>query len=103
MDIGYSRWERRDGADRNEFGLAALEYCRAMREENGVSDARFYWSGVDTLSLLAYVESADVLNRLTTPRLATATFALADLGKQTASETWFDAHVGAAMYAAAHE
>ena len=45
---------------------------------------------------------ADVLNRLTTPRLATATFALADLGKQTASETWFDAHVGAAMYAAAH-
>jgi hypothetical protein len=102
MDIGYSRWERRDGADRDAFGLAALEYCRAMREENGVSDARFYWSGVDTVSLLAYVESADVLNRLTGTRFAAATFALADLGRQRAAEMWLDAHVGAAIYAAAH-
>jgi hypothetical protein len=101
MDVGYTRWERRDGADRNALAMAALEYCRAMREENGVSDARFYWSGVDTLSVLAHVESVDILNRLTTPRLAKASFALADLARQTTTEAWFDAHVGEAMYATA--
>lgn len=98
MDIGYSRWERRDGADRNALGNAALEYCRALRREDGVNDARFYWSGIDTLSILTHVQSTDALNRVHTPRAARATFALSDLARQTKAEVWLDAHVGEAMY-----
>lgn len=98
MDVGFSRWERRDEADRNELGKAALEYCRALRSEDGVNDARFYWSGIDTLSILTYVQSTDALNRVHTARAARATFALSDLARQTRAETWIDAHVGEAMY-----
>lgn len=103
MDIGFSRWERRDEADRNELALAALEYCRAMRAEEGVGEARFYWSGVDQLSVLAHVATADVLNRLASPRFARASFGLADLARQTESEVWLDAATGEAMYHAAQE
>ena len=58
MVIGYGRWDRRDGADRDRLGQAALAFCRALRSETGVQDARFYWSGVDSLVVLTDAVSA---------------------------------------------
>jgi len=85
------------------MAMAALEYCRAMRAEEGVSDARFYWSGVDELVILGYVDTADVLNRLASSRFARANFGLADLSRQTDAATWFDAAAGQALYDAAQD
>lgn len=103
MDIGYSSWERRDSADRNELGLAALAYCRAMKGVDGVGDARFYWPGIDTLAILVHVESSGVLYRQPSPALAKATFALADLALQTTNQVWLDAPAGAMLYEASQQ
>jgi len=100
MDVGYSSWERRDSANRNEMGMAALAYCRAVKELDGVGDARFYWPGIDTLAILVHVESSDVLYRTPTPSLARATFGLADLALQTTNQVWLDAPTGAKLYEA---
>ncbi len=101
MDAGVTHWERRDGADRNAFGMAALGLCRALKATDGVQDARFYWSGTDNLVVLTHVDSAEVLNRAPSAALAAANFGLADLARETGSETWFDAATGKAMYDAA--
>lgn len=99
--IGYGRWDRRDGADRDRLGQTALAFCRALRSESGVEDARFYWSGIDSLVVLTQADSADVITGTPSPAVARATFALADLARQTVSETWLDARVGEQTYRAA--
>lgn len=101
MDIGMSRWERREGADRDQLGRAALAYCRALRGSDGVHGARFYWANPDALVVLTEAESAAVLYRQASPEVARATFALADLARQTGAETLFDAKAAEAMYRAA--
>lgn len=97
MPVSYSRWDRRDAADRNAMGSAALDLCRAMRAMDGVDDSRFYWCGTDSLVLLTHA-TAGALGAGPTPEAASANFALADLARQTASETWFDPSQGMEMY-----
>jgi hypothetical protein len=97
MPVSYSRWDRRDAADRNAMGAAALDLCRAMRAMDGVDDARFYWSGTDSLVLLTH-GGAGTLSGPPSPQAAAANFALADLAHQTAAETWFDPSQGMEMY-----
>lgn len=102
MDIGISRWERRDAADRDQLGRAALAFCKAQRLSDGVHSVRFYWANPDTVVVLTEVDSSDVLYRQASPDLARATFALADLARQTATESLFDARAGEATFRAAH-
>ena len=101
MDIGISRWERRDGVDRDQLGKAALAFCRAMRGFDGVHNARFYWANPDTVVVLTEADSAEVLVRQASPDLARATFGLADLARQTGLESLFDARVAEATFRSA--
>jgi len=91
MAIGIQRWERRDGADRQEFALAALSYCRAMRDQDGVTDAKFYWTGVDQLAVLANLQEPAAWTKPLTGGAAGSTFVLADLARQVGTELWMDA------------
>ena len=101
MAIGIQRWERRDSTDRNEFAMAALAYCEAVRAQTGVEDARFYWTGVDTLAVMSTLSEPDAWSRPLTGGGAKATFGLADLGRQTGTELWLDAFAGQAAWESA--
>lgn len=101
MAVGIQRWERRDSADRNEFGLAALAYCKAVRSQDGVEDAKYYWTGIDSLAVLATLAKPEAWSRPLTGGAAKATFNLADLGHQTGTELWLDARDGQAAWEAA--
>ena len=101
MAIGIQRWERRDAADRNDFAMAALGYCKAVRSQSGVADARFYWTGIDSLAILSTLTEPEAWSRPLTGGAAKATFALADLGHQTGTELWLDAGAGQAAWEAA--
>ena len=98
MAMLVSYWERRDNADRERFGRAALDYCRAVRGQGGVRSARFYWLNPETLVLALDVESLEIGDRLRTPEVAQAGFALADLARPTRMERWGDAGRGEELY-----
>ena len=98
MAMQVSWWERRDHADRDAFGQAALAHCRALRGQEGMRSARFYWLGPDTMVLVEDVESLDIPSAGLTPDQARTLFALADLARQTRRERWQDAGRGEAFY-----
>ncbi len=101
MALHVSKYERRDGADRNELGIAALEACRSARETAGVIDSRYYWINPDEVAIITDAEpgawgpgSANTPQ----PRATKALFALADLAKNTSLEVWADARAGSETY-----
>jgi hypothetical protein len=102
MPLHVTKHERRDGADRNEFGKAALNICRVARSREGVRDARFYWAGWDTIGI---VINADIGawgpgsgGGGPVPEVAKATRAMSDLARMVSNETWGDAAVGEQAY-----
>lgn len=99
MALSFSRWERRDNADRAAFGLACLEVCRAWKE-SGVR-ARFYWTGPDSVAILGEGEDAAVFDAAPPVSVSRAVFALGDLARQTSAERWIDPRQGAEAYARA--
>lgn len=99
MAIAFTRWDRRDSADRAALGLAALAYCRAAKDA-GVR-ARFYWSGADSIVILNEAEAPGALDQTPTTDVAKTLFDLADLAHQTAQERWIDPRSGTAAYQAA--
>ena len=98
MALAVSWWERRDGADRDALGRAALEHCRALRQTEGMRGVRFYWRGPDTLVLVEDVASLDVPGEAMATDQARTLFALADLARRTGSERWQDPGQGEAFY-----
>jgi hypothetical protein len=98
MAMQVSWWERRDAADRDALGRAALAHCRALRRSEGMRSARFYWLGPDALVLLEEVESLDIPSEGMAPDQAQTFFALADLARQTRYERWQDPGRGEAFY-----
>lgn len=98
MAIQLTRWERRDGADRNELGSAALEVCRASRRAEGAQSCRFYWSSTDGIAILWEAESAQVFDRPATADQARAMFALSDLAHPSGMERWADPRAGREAY-----
>ncbi len=101
MAIMVIHWERRDNADRGALGSAALDFCRASRTVEGMRDCRFYWANADTVVVQADAESTEVFYRPTTPPVARALFALADLARQTSDERWMEPGMGQETYRAA--
>ena len=101
MPLHVGKFERFPSADRNELALAALEWCRAARASAGVKDSRFYWIDPNEIVVVTDAEpgawgpgaGAEV-----SPQAAKAIFALADLARNTSTETWADARAGAEMF-----
>jgi hypothetical protein len=98
MAMEVSWWERRDHADRDALGRAALAHCRALRQTAGRRSARFYWLGPDTLVLVEDVESLDVPSEELEVEESRTFFALADLARQTRQERWQDPGQGETFY-----
>lgn len=98
MAMEVSWWERRDPADRDALGQAALAHCRALRATAGLRSARFFWLGPDTLVLVEDVESLDVPSEELEQEHSRTFFALADLARQTRRERWQDPGQGESFY-----
>ncbi|NIA24784.1 MAG: hypothetical protein GWP04_04380 [Gammaproteobacteria bacterium] len=90
--------DRRDTADRIEFGEAAYGLCRALRGSDGIANSRFYWVNADRIVILTEAESMVDLDRPPKPEAASALFRLADLARFTDEERWFDPGVGEDTY-----
>ena len=56
MPLHITKWERRDGADRDAFANAALTMSRFARSNEGVRNSRFYWADIDTIAILVDAE-----------------------------------------------
>ena len=56
MPLHVTKRERRDGADRDALGTAALTMCRFARSNEGVRNARFYWANIDTVAIIVDAE-----------------------------------------------
>jgi hypothetical protein len=97
--IDVTHWERRSDADREALGKSALALTQAMRS-SGATDARFYWSGPDTV-----VVQVDVGERMTeappSPEAARALFAMGDLARQSHRELWMAPRAGEQAYRSA--
>lgn len=92
---------RYSSTDRNALAMAALEWCRAAREHDGVNDSRFYWIDPNEIVVVTDAEPGAWGNGSgaeLSPRAAKAVFALADLARSTSTETWADARSGAEMF-----
>ena len=103
MTLHVAKYERRDSADRNQLGVAALEACRAARENPGVLSSLYYWINTDEIAIITDAEPGawgQGSGNTPTPRSLKALFALADLAKNTSSETWIDARGGSETYKA---
>ncbi len=98
MAIQLTRWERRDNADRNALGNAALEACRASRRVEGTQSCRFYWSSTDGIAILWEAESPLVFDQPPTADQARAIFQLDDLAHPLAMERWADPRTGQDAY-----
>ena len=101
MPLHVAKYERRDSADRNDLGLAALEACRGARETAGVISSRFYWINPDEIAIITDAEPGawgQGSGNTPQPRAMKALFALADLAKNTSLEVWADARSGEETY-----
>lgn len=101
MPLHVTKYERFQGADRNDLALAALEVCRAAREADEVTSSRFYWIDPNEIAILIDAEpGAWGPGSAAQPssRGASAMFALADLARNTVNETWMDARAGEETY-----
>ena len=101
MPLHVSKFERLDGADRNDLALAALEACRAARTTPGVTNSRFYWVNPNEIAILTDAEPGawgPGSGNAPDTRNARALFALADLARQTVTESWVDARAGEETY-----
>ncbi len=98
MAITVGHWERRDSADRDAFGTAALQFCRAMKARGGVQSCRFFWTSPDAIAILTEAESARVFDEPPTRETAQALFALDDLARATGLERWLDPRDGTETY-----
>ncbi len=100
MQYGVWRVERRDGADRDEFAKAALNFCRAVRGLQGVEECRYYWKPFDVIVILAEGASANAWNT-DSVALAKASFDLFDVGRSLGYEQWLDARSGQEIFVSA--
>lgn len=101
MPLHVAKWERRDNADRDALGSAALTVCRNARGVDGVRNARFYWANPDTVAIMVDAEPGSWgpgSGSGPTPEGAKAMFGLSNLARMTSSETWGEARTGEEAY-----
>ena len=101
MPLHVTKYARRDSAVRNELGIAALEACRATRENPGIISCLYYWINTDEIAIITDAEPGawgPGSGNTPTTRSTKAMFALADLARSTSNETWADARAGTETY-----
>ncbi len=98
MAVTLTKWERREGTDREELGNAAFVLCREQRARPGVTGCRFFWTNPDEVAVLAEAESAQVFDEPPKPEMTRALFHLSDLARQTVTERWIDPRDGMEAY-----
>ena len=98
MALLLQHCDRRDTADRAEFGEAAYGLCRALRGGDGIRNSRFYWVNADRIVIFTEAESMTDFDQPPKPEVASALFRLADLARFTDEERWFDPGVGEDTY-----
>jgi hypothetical protein len=101
MAIIVGRWERRDGADLDAFGSAALAYCQAIRARDGVRTSRFFWTSPDQIVVQTEADSQQVFDQPPDATAAKALFALSDLARTSDTERWMDPRDGQRAYRSA--
>ena len=96
MPLQVTKWDRYPTSDRNTFGLAALNFCRALRTQPKIRNARFYWATANSVAVVVEGEPGCFdYNPEPNPEVGKAAFALADLASPGTTEEWADAGVGA--------
>lgn len=101
MAIMVGRWERRDNADREALGSAALAYCRAVKAREGMRGSRFFWLSADRIVVQTEADSAQAFDQPADVDTAKALFALSDLARAVDTERWMDPRAGQAAYRSA--
>lgn len=101
MAIMVGRWERRDNADREALGSAALAYCRAVKAREGVRSSRFFWLSSDRIVVQTEADSPLAFDQPPDGDSVKALFALSDLARSGDTERWMDPRDGQAAYRAA--
>ncbi len=96
MPIQLSKYQRFPETDRNDFGLAALQFCRSTRANPKVQSAEYFWAdGGNTIGLLIRGEDGVFdFNPTPDPNYFKAAFGLNDLAVMISTETWLDAKGG---------
>ena len=79
MALGITLWRRKDGADRNELALAALQVCRVWRSRDDISSSRLFWRGWNDIAIVTEGDDTMFDFRGTDPDMAKASSGLADL------------------------
>ena len=101
MAIIVGRWERRDSADRDAFGSAALAYCQTIKRREGVRGSRFFWLSPDQIVIQSEADSHQVFDQAPDADMAKTLFALSDLARAYDTERWMDPRDGQAVYRSA--
>ncbi len=101
MAMMVSWWERRDTGDREEFGQAALEFCRASRARDGVRSSRFYWLNLDTIVIATDAEQMSAFDGPPKPEQMGAVIRLSAVARQVQQQRWGDAAAGEQIYRSA--
>lgn len=97
MPIQQVVMERRDNADREAFGNAAVAVCKASRGQDGISSARFFWYTADTIVFLVEGDTA-ALDAPGTPESAAAGFVMSDLARLVSNWRLLDPRAGVENY-----
>ena len=93
-----SKWDRRDGATREQLGTAALQACREFRGHPSVTSSRYYWSTPDQVVIANASDDLSAYWSQPSSSMGAALFSLAEVAAQISSEQWIDAGTGQKNY-----
>lgn len=93
-----SKWERRDGATREQLGSAAFQACKEFRSHPSVTSSRYYWSTPDQIVIANGSDDLSAYWSQPSSSMGAALFGLADVAAQTSNEQWIDAGTGQKNY-----
>ena len=97
MHLHVTKWERRDGVDRDAFANAALTMSRFARSNEGVRNSRYYWADIDTIAILVDAEPGawgPGSGGDPPPEGSKAFFGMSDVAHARGQETWGEAGRG---------
>ena len=92
--LQVSKWEMKSGASRDEFGVAALNFCKNAKSNSGVGDAKFYWQNPNVVAIIVEHDGSWGPNVEPSGQTMKAFFDLADLSTCTMDEPWIEAGLG---------
>jgi len=101
MAMGIQVWQRKDGADRNDLALAAIQVCRVLRGHDDISSSKLFWQGWNTIAIVSEGENTMWDFKGPDADMAKATAGLADLADIVTGYQLGEARMGQENYEAA--